>query len=127
VALALSRLSFGVVSNLASRLPPIKGVFEYPFLSPPHCSSHGALMLPGKPDTLKRIVAFCAGRYNALQGTPRHNLALAYSAILAQARDLALSSADPERDLLDYLSKPHADADLTKACKEVLEHIGTPP
>jgi len=44
-----------------------------------------------------------------------------------RAIDLKLSSADPERDLLDYLSRPHADHDLVRACKEVLEHLGAEP
>jgi hypothetical protein len=77
------------------------------------------------PDTLKRVVAFSAGRYNALRDTPRHSLALAYSAILALARDLPTSSADPERDMLDYLSKPHTNPDLARACKEVLGQLGS--
>jgi hypothetical protein len=79
------------------------------------------------PDTVARVIAYCAGRYNALQGTPRHNLALAYSAILALARDLPTASADPERDMLDYLSAPHSNADLARACKEVLERVGDAP
>jgi hypothetical protein len=79
------------------------------------------------PNTIPRIVAFSAGRYNALRDTPRHSLALAYSAILALARYLPLSSADPEREMLDYLSKPHTNADLARACKEVLGNIGTTP
>jgi hypothetical protein len=82
-------------------------------------------MFPDAPDTIKRIVAFAAGRYNSLRDTPHHNLAKAYSAILALARELPISSADPERDLLDWLSKAHSDPDLVKACKEVLENIGT--
>jgi hypothetical protein len=44
-----------------------------------------------------------------------------------QANDLRLSSADPERDLLDWLSKPHSNPDLVKANKEVLEQIGDAP
>jgi hypothetical protein len=48
-------------------------------------------------------------------------------AILEQVLNLPLTSAAPERDLLDWLSKPHADSDLLRACKAVLEHAGAPP
>jgi len=37
----------------------------------------------------------------------------------------AATRADTERDVLDFLSKPHSNPDLVRACKEVLEYIGT--
>jgi hypothetical protein len=90
------------------------------------------------PNTIPRIVAFRAIRHNALRGThltvvqvwcrctPRHNLARAYLTIVNQMREFELSSADTERDRLDWLSNPHSYPDLAQACKEVLEHARTP-
>jgi hypothetical protein len=69
---------------------------------------------------LARVTRFCAGRYNQLNG-PDHALALGYAAILAKLRELPTSSADPERDLLDWLSGPHAETNVDRACKQVLE------
>jgi hypothetical protein len=48
------------------------------------------------PDALKRITAFCAGRYNALRTTPGRNLANAYAEILVKARYATLDSAGPK-------------------------------
>jgi hypothetical protein len=72
-------------------------------------------------DQLSQTVAFCAGRYSVLRDGSAHALALGYLAILNRAREFRHSSADPERDLLDWLSKPHSEANLDKACKEVRE------
>jgi len=44
-----------------------------------------------------------------------------------RVKDFQLSRPDPERDLLDFLSKPYSHPDLTKARKEVLKQIGTEP
>jgi hypothetical protein len=51
-------------------------------------------------------------------------VAKAYMAIINQVHEFQRSSADPERDLLHWLSKPQSHAYLNKACKEVLAHIG---
>ncbi len=74
-------------------------------------------------DRIRQITAFCAKRYNENRAT-RPALAKAHMAIINTAHDLRLSALDPERDMLDFLSKPHSDLELVKACKEVLEHIG---
>lgn len=71
-------------------------------------------------DYIARVTAFAAGRYNALNA-PDHHLALGYAAILIQCRELRQASADPERDLLDWLSRTHPESNVTRACKQVLE------
>ena len=48
-------------------------------------------------------------------------------AILDRVRNLPLESADPERDLLDWLGKPHSEPDVAKACQLVLEQLGGVP
>jgi len=73
-----------------------------------------------KTNKLAQIIAYTASRYNLANGIQR-TLALGIAAIMIQTREFQLSSADPDRDLLDWLSKPHSDANLVKACKEVLE------
>jgi hypothetical protein len=73
-----------------------------------------------------QIMAFFAVRYYQ-DLAARPILAQAYLAIINQARALQLSSPDPERDLLAFLSKPPTDPDLARARKEVLEHIGSAP
>jgi hypothetical protein len=78
------------------------------------------------PEQLPAIITFCVGRYNANRHV-RSGLAKAFMAILSQASDLRLYRADPERELLDWMSKPKTDLDLARACKEVCEHIGTVP
>jgi hypothetical protein len=75
---------------------------------------------------IRQVTSFCAVRYNASRAT-RPKLARAFLGILNRVHDLLLSSADPERDLLDFLSKPHRDPDLVRACKEVFEHLGSAP
>ena len=75
-------------------------------------------------DQLKQIVTLCARRHNALRDTPRRNLDKSYMAILNQVREFQLSSPDPERDLLDFLSKPQSNSDQTKATKEAHEYVG---
>ncbi len=42
-----------------------------------------------------------------------------------RANDLGLSSADPEGDMLDSLSKKHSDPNLVKACNAVLDQLAT--
>jgi hypothetical protein len=76
------------------------------------------------PSQLPAIITFCAGRYNANRHS-RPGLAKAFLAILNRASDLRLFRVDPERDLLEWLSKPHTDPDLAKAGKEVHEHVGS--
>lgn len=76
-----------------------------------------------RPDQLTQIIAFCSSRYNENSDT-HPGWAKAYLAIMNRIKDLQWSNPDHERDLLDFLSKPHADPDLAKACTEVLEHIG---
>jgi hypothetical protein len=73
-----------------------------------------------------RVNAYCSLRYNSLCNT-HWGLARAYSVIMDHAHTMRLNNHDPERDLLNWLSKPHTDPDLTKACKEVLEIIGAAP
>lgn len=69
------------------------------------------------PDKLPAAIAFCAGRYDETQRT-------AWLAIINQARELKLRALNPERDLLDWLSKPHASTDLARACELMLERLG---
>ena len=77
------------------------------------------------PDLYQRVGTFAAGRYNALRSGATHAHALGYMAILEQVRNLPTESPDPERVLLDFMSKPHADPDTAKACKTTLENIGS--
>ncbi len=72
---------------------------------------------------LDAVIAFCSRRYNENRDT-RHSVAKAHLETMNRIKDLQLSSADPKRDLLDLLRKPHSVPDLVKACKEVLEQIG---
>jgi hypothetical protein len=78
------------------------------------------------PTQLGSINDFCSRRYNALH-EGHSGLARAYSVIMDHVHTMRLNNHDPERDLLNWLSKPHTDPDLTKACKEVLQHIGAAP
>ncbi len=75
------------------------------------------------PDQIQQIIAFCSKRYNASRNS-RPGLAKAHLAIINKANDVKLNTYNVA-DLLDWLSKPHADPDLVKACKEVLEHLGS--
>lgn len=75
-------------------------------------------------DTLNRVLSICAGRHNALSGSqPRQ--AWAYLAIISQANELHWSSEHEGRDLLNWLSQPHGDADLLNACNVVIEQLGS--
>ena len=74
-------------------------------------------------DQIRQIIAFCSRRYNENRAS-RPNLAKAHLAIINRAKDVQLSTGNVA-DLLDFLSKPQTDADLVRAAKEVLEHIGT--
>jgi len=75
-------------------------------------------------DLFERVGTFAAGRYNALNAGATHGQALGFAAILERVRNLRHESADPERDLLDWLSRPHADPDVLRACKLTLEQLG---
>jgi hypothetical protein len=75
-------------------------------------------------DTFERVGTFAAGRANALRDGGTHSQALGFMAILEQVRNLPLASAAPERDLLDRLSRPHAEPEVTKACALMLEQLG---
>jgi len=77
-----------------------------------------------RTDKMARIIRFTAYRYNRTNN-PDHPLALGYAAIMIQVRELRLSSADPERALLDWLSKPHAEPGLLRACKTVFEMLSS--
>ena len=74
-------------------------------------------------EMIERITEFCAGRYNALSRNQPEQ-AKAYQAIINQITELRLSSEHPADDLLDWMSQPHTDADLTRACKLVFEMLG---
>jgi len=77
-------------------------------------------------DALKRLTAFCAGQYNALHShAPAKPKAKSYLIIMNQITGLRLSSERPAEDLLDWMSKPHADADLVRACQTVFEMLGS--
>lgn len=111
----LSVLSIALSEGLLDR--PTLGGEPFPNLiyiklqntpPPPPCYTHPMLPL---------VTAFAAARYNETR-------VAAWSDILIQCRELTLSSADPERALLDWLSAPHA-AELERACKRVLEEIGS--
>ena len=65
-------------------------------------------------------------RHLHIRGTPRRHLAKAHLAIINQAKDVMLSTAEPG-DLLDFLRKPQTAPDLARACKEVLGHLGATP
>ena len=76
------------------------------------------------PDsTIGRVRAFCAGRYNE-QSRAQPAQAKAYLKIMNQCTDLLLASERPGAELLDWLSQPHADADLRRACALVFEMLG---
>ncbi len=74
-------------------------------------------------DQLKQVIAFCSKRYNGNRDT-RPGLAKAHLAIINRANDVMLSTYNVGA-LLDFLSKPQPDPDLARACKEVLEHVGS--
>lgn len=76
-------------------------------------------------DQLKQVIAFCSRRFNENRDT-RPGLAKAHLAIINCANDVMLTTYN-FGDLLDFLSKPQTDPDLARACKEVLEHVGTAP
>ena len=78
---------------------------------------------PPKSNNLAQIIAYTAARYNLTNGT-QPALALAFAAIMIQTREFRLSSEHTAEDALDRLNKPRTDPDLTKAAKEVLEHLG---
>jgi len=75
-------------------------------------------------DALKRLSAFCAGPYSEFHS---HEPAKAksYLIIMNQITGLRLSSERPAEDLLDWMNKPHADADLARACQTVFEMLGS--
>ena len=77
------------------------------------------------PSQLQQVIAFCSKRYNEnRESLPR--LAKAYLAIVNFGYDLRISNAEPEKRLLAFLAQPHEDADLARACKEVLEQLARP-
>ena len=76
------------------------------------------------PDTPHQVFIFSFRRFSENRET-NPALAAAHLTILRQVVELRLASSNLERDLLDFLSKPHLDPALVKACKEVLEHIST--
>ncbi len=86
-------------------------------------------MVPPKqgamPNQVQQIIAFCSKRYNPNRET-RPGLAKAHQAIINCAKEAQFGASDLG-DLLDFLSKPQTDADMARACKEVLEHVGGAP
>ena len=75
-------------------------------------------------DKLARMIAFTAASYNKANGR-EPGLALGFAAIMIQTREYRLSSEQPAEDMLDWLSRPHADPATVKACKQVLEYLGS--
>jgi hypothetical protein len=74
---------------------------------------------------MQQIIAFSSGRYNENRDT-RPGLAKAHLAIINRDNDVQFSTGNMG-DMLDFLSQRQTDSDVAKACKEVLEHIGTTP
>jgi hypothetical protein len=61
-------------------------------------------------------------QYHEIQPT----LACAYQAITNYARDEQRGPNDP-RTVLRFLTRTHADANLSMACKDVFRQLGTRP
>jgi hypothetical protein len=74
-------------------------------------------------EQLKPVVAVCSKRYNENRRCGP-GLARAHLANINRANDVMLTTGQLD-DLLDSVSKRQTDSDLAKACKEVLEQIGT--
>jgi hypothetical protein len=72
---------------------------------------------------LQQIIAFCSKRYNENHGI-QPGRAAAHLFIAKLASDLWMGYLDAEPMLLDFISQRHDDAELARACSEVLEHIG---
>jgi hypothetical protein len=77
------------------------------------------------PNQLEQIIAFGPKRYNENRDI-FPNLAKAYLAIMNHAIDVHFRTRSISA-MLAFLSKPHIDPDMAKACQEVLEHIGVAP
>lgn len=74
---------------------------------------------------LKPIMAFSTKRYlETRQQEPA--LAAAHLSIHNKAQDIQDGAGFPG-DLIRFLNAKHTNKDLTKACAEVLEHLGRPP
>jgi hypothetical protein len=52
--------------------------------------------------------------------------AKAQMAIINRANELRQSSADPERDLLDFLSKPQTEPDMATICLRIASRLPDP-
>jgi hypothetical protein len=76
-------------------------------------------------DLIQQVVTISTQRYNENLET-QAALAQAYLAIAKYARDVQKAGNDP-RSILSFLKRPHADANLSKACKDVFRLLGTTP
>jgi hypothetical protein len=73
---------------------------------------------------LQQIIACCSKRYYENHGI-QPGRATAHLFIAKLASDLWIGYTDAEPMLLDFISQRHKDADLARACYEVLEHTRT--